>query len=109
MPETKPMHTPGPWLDSPGDEIVTQNGQTVARFWTRPSVPDKQLMIAAPDMLELAHAGYALSTWAASIRWHASETNTAEWLEDLRRLIVDYQTKYNAAVAKAKGEANANR
>jgi len=38
--------------------------------------------------LRLAFAdGYALSTWAASIKWNDRDTNTQEWLDGLRERI----------------------
>jgi len=35
--------------------------------------------------------GYALSTWAASIKWSDRATNTQEWLDGLRKRIENVQ------------------
>lgn len=38
-----------------------------------------------------AEAGYALSTWAASIKWSDRDTNTKAWLDGLRERIETVQ------------------
>lgn len=56
---------------------------------------------AAPgvvEVLEVAEAGYALSCYAAAIRWTPGD-NTREWLDELRRQIEHVQAKYAALAA----------
>ncbi len=58
---------------------------------------------AHADLVAACEAGDDLSRWAAAIRWDEDETNTAEWLAELREKIERTQALTNLALSKAKG------
>lgn len=95
--ETDPRHTPGPWEDAgSGDVIRTKHsgGVLVAQFWTRPSVADRALIVAAPELLE------ALSALVQRFEVYAGPNDMHAGHHDVALLV-----KARAALAKAGGRS----
>lgn len=106
--------TPTPWhvfeempecvvFDGPNgpENLLTTN---LEGYFCFRAPEDARKAAAAPELLELSHADYRLSMYAASIHWGENDTNTADWLEGLREQIEGYQDAYDAVIEKLNGK-----